>query len=297
MAPSAVWPGLQYPMTRPTRVGLIGCGHMGRFHAHTVSKDPHSELVYVCDIQESRSASFAQRYGSCVVNTPSLDVDAIIIASPTETHASFATLAAKAGVATLIEKPVALSSALSALVATYPRAFVGHSERFNPAFIDFEAPLQGELVVKRLAPPTRRSRDIDVVLDLMIHDLDLVLHFWGGIQSAEVVDYTAGPDGIDALTVTLMTRTGLSARLTSSRVSSSVERSWAFTGDVRVRDLLQKDQRPGQPDALQRQWSAFRRALSGRSSAIATGVEGHRAILAAEAIRERVSTNRQALAS
>lgn len=289
--------GLLYQMTKRIRVGLIGCGHMGGFHANTVSRDPNSDLVYVYDIQQDRSERLAERFNSRVVNAPSLEVDAIIIASPTETHASFATLAAKAGVATLIEKPMALSSTLSAVVAGYPRAFIGHCERFNPAFTNFQAPQTGELVVKRLAPPTPRSRDIDVVLDLMIHDLDLILHFWGKMHSTEVEQFSSGADGVDELTVKLTTHSGLVARLTASRVSSHAERSWVFSREGLARDLLGAPQRSGQPDALQRQWTAFQRALAGKPSAIATGLEGHRAILAAEEIYERVSTSRQAWAS
>jgi predicted dehydrogenase len=276
---------------------------MGVFHAHTVAQDRDSELVYVCDIDEERAATIGQKLGAPVLVTPSLDVDAIIVASPTDTHARFARLAAEAGVAALLEKPVALASHLSAAVARYPQIYIGHCERFNPAFDRIRLPVSGRLHARRLAPPTRRSRDIDVVLDLMIHDLDLLLYLGGDFISVEIERCVIGSDGIDELSVDLLTRSGISASLVASRVSDYAERTWRFPNLGVHLDLLAVNRSchpgatSGEADALQRQWAAFKTALEGESTAIATAADGHRAVLAAERICQLVSGYRRAWAS
>jgi len=276
---------------------------MGRFHAKTVAEDPDAELEYVCDIRPDRAEAIGREFDASVLEVPSVDVDALVVASPTGSHARYARLGAEAGVPCLLEKPVALSSEYSAFVAGYPNVYVGHCERFNPVFDHVRMPVAGQLWARRLAPPTLRSRDIDVVLDLMIHDLDLLLHFGGDLISAEIGRCVFGPDGIDELSVKLVTLSGIAASLSASRVSTHAERRWDFPDSGMSLDLLapsrlqRSDGSPAGPDALARQWEAFKDELDGKATVLATALEGHRALLVAERICGLVTGSRHAWAS
>jgi predicted dehydrogenase len=167
------------------RMAVIGVGHLGKEHARILAGLPEVELVGVADVSESQAEAVAQRLGTKAYRDfwPLLNlVDAACIVVPTAHHAAVASEFLGRGVALLVEKPLALNAdEAQHLVDLADKNAailqVGHIERFNPAFEELlSRPLQPKLVrCERLGPFTGRSTDIGVVLDLMIHDLDLVL--------------------------------------------------------------------------------------------------------------------------
>ena len=169
------------------RAAVIGAGAFGRNHARVISRLPDVELAAVVDTDRAKAEQLAEAYGSSAFASCQeiLDrFDAAVIATPTITHEVVATALLEAGKEVLVEKPMAQSSAAAERLARLAQERgrilqVGHLERFNPAVIAAENALTIPLFfeIHRLSVFTPRSLDIDVVLDLMIHDLDIVLSF------------------------------------------------------------------------------------------------------------------------
>lgn len=213
------------------RVAVVGVGSFGRHHARVISTLPDVELTAVVDGDTPRGRAIADEYGSMFV--PELDrvlghVDAAVVATPTATHEEIASRLLIAGVDVLVEKPIAVSSAagerLTRLADSTGRILqVGHLERFNPAVLALERNITIPLFfeIHRLSVFSPRSLDVDVVLDLMIHDLDIVLSI-AGQDPSEV--HAAGisvlSPKVDIANVRLVFPTGCIANLTASRVST-----------------------------------------------------------------------------
>ena len=171
------------------RLAVIGVGHLGKEHARILAGLPGVELVGVVDARASQAEAIAQRCRTQAYtdHQPLLDrVDAAVVAVPTVQHHNVAADFLARGVSLLVEKPLAASvEEADELVALAQRRGallqVGHIERFNPAFEEMlRRPLQPKLVCcRRLSPFSGRSLDIGVVLDLMIHDLDMLLALVG----------------------------------------------------------------------------------------------------------------------
>ena len=213
------------------RAAVIGVGSFGRNHARVISQLEGVELAAIVDTDLPRAQSLGEQYGcpaysdaKAVIGT----VDAAVVASPTETHADVASRLLEAGIDVLVEKPIAATSAegerLAQLAEKRKRILqVGHLERFNPAVLALEKALTIPLFfeVHRLSVFTPRSLDIDVVLDLMIHDLDLVLHC---VKEPPSEVHAAGisvlSPKIDIANVRLVFASGCIANLTASRVST-----------------------------------------------------------------------------
>jgi len=171
---------------KPIRTAVIGVGHMGRHHARIYAEATDVELVAVCDLDPDRAAETAQQFNTKPLPDPAdlLDrCDAVTIAVPTIAHADVAIPFLQAGVSVLIEKPIAPDSPTARkIIAAANRSkavlSVGHSERFNPVVLAIDrmnvAPKFIE--AQRVSPFTFRSADIGVVFDMMIHDIDIVLH-------------------------------------------------------------------------------------------------------------------------
>lgn len=172
-------------MNDPLRVGVVGVGHLGRHHARILAGLPGVRLVGVVDSRPEQARSVAEPLGAAALTDPAELlplVQAVSIAVPTTAHRAAAEPFLDRGIPTLIEKPLAPTPAdAEALVSLARRRGavlqVGHIERFNPAFRTLvDAALRPRFVTaERLGTYTFRSTDISVVLDLMIHDLDLVL--------------------------------------------------------------------------------------------------------------------------
>lgn len=257
------------------RVALIGCGAMGNRHAAVIARDPECEIVAV-DVRSERSSALAERFGARASPSIPREIDAAVIATPTTTHAEIAGPLLARGVWCLVEKPLAHTLG-AARALEGPRCAVGHVERFNPA-IRAAGPMRPRVIeARRLGPPTGRGLDVDVVMDLMIHDIDLVLRWAGSDGEAEVawIDATgvgADPMRPDTASVRLRTTSGVTASLLASRISDQRQRVVRCYEPARntVLDLAAGTaQRNGEPlpvpaaDALTDQWSQFAAAVRG----------------------------------
>jgi predicted dehydrogenase len=213
------------------RVAIIGAGSFGKHHARAIKQLGSADLVAIADIDFDKAQQLAHEYDSQAfhdIEEVLSQIDAAIIATPTITHEQVATRCLEAGLDILVEKPIAASSAagegLARLAEQTGRILqVGHLERFNPAVVALEHALSVPLFfeIHRLSTFTPRSLDVDVVLDLMIHDLDLVLSFTRelptGIQAAGI---SVLSPRVDIANVRLSFASGCVANLTASRVST-----------------------------------------------------------------------------
>jgi len=223
---------------QPVRVGVIGIGNMGWHHARVLSLLRDAELVGVADPDPVRGQLAVEQFGCrwfASYEEMLGEVEAVCIAVPTLLHHRVGMACFKAGVHVLIEKPIAATqeeaTELSAAAEQAGRLLqVGHIERFNPAFRELLKVVAKEEVVvleaRRHSPNADRANDVSVVLDLMIHDIDLVLEVAGskvvrlaaaGGRSAE------GP--IDYVNATLGFANGVVASLTASKMAHRKIRS------------------------------------------------------------------------
>ncbi len=224
-------------MARPFRTAVIGVGHMGRHHARLYSEMPESDLVAVIDANVERAAEIAGKYGCqhfASIDEIDFDLDAASIAVPTVYHRAVAEPLMQRGVAVLVEKPIApnVEEAVALLDAANKHNAllqIGHSERFNPVV---RAMQRMNVVPKfiethRISPFTFRSADIGVVFDMMIHDIDIVLHL------AKDTDYIIQAVGIpvlvrsheDIANARVIFSNGCVANLTASRLALKTERT------------------------------------------------------------------------
>lgn len=306
-------------MSEAIRVGVVGTGALGQHHARVYASTPGARFVGAFDQQVARGREVAERHGGQGFGSlPELlaECDAVSVAVPTVDHLAVARAALEAGCDVLVEKPLAASLAeADALIAAAESAGrilqVGHIERFNPAAdLLFRGGAPRFVEVHRLAPFTPRSLDIDVVLDLMIHDLDIVLALDG--SEAIQVDAVGVPvltPKVDIANARLRFASGLIANLTASRVSAEKVRKFRvflpktyvsadFVGREAV--IYRLNDRNGQPDIeverasapneepLARQLAAFVEAVSSRTPPVVSGRDGRRALALAETILERI---------
>ena len=214
----------------PIRVGVVGVGYVGQHHARIYSEMTGVELVGVVDIDETRLQELGARYRiqTCRDYRELMGrVDAVSVAVPTLVHYSIAKEFLERGVDVLVEKPIAQSLAqadeLVGIAKADGRIFqVGHIERFNGAVKALETVVRspGFIECHRLGPFAHRNTDVDVVLDLMIHDIDIVLNL---IKSPVVAVTAVGvpviSDQVDIANARLQFESGCVANLTASRVS------------------------------------------------------------------------------
>jgi predicted dehydrogenase len=166
------------------RIIVVGAGHLGNYHLQKLSADPEAELVGLVEPHPERRAEMQARYrvpGAATLGDFRGRADAAVIASPTPSHLEVGLEALLLGWDVLIEKPLALTPSAGGKIVAAAQANgrflqVGHTERFNPAVAAALAVADrpGYIVAERLGPFSGRSADVDVVLDLMIHDLDIV---------------------------------------------------------------------------------------------------------------------------
>ncbi len=221
-------------MAEKIRMAVIGTGRMGGYHARACAANDDVELVAVVDADAVRAQEVAGQYGSQVMTVDQLDgrIDAAVVAVPTEAHLAVAEPLLKAGLACLIEKPLAMDSVEAARLvdaAEQSRAVlqVGHVERFNPAFMAL-GPLgltPRFIETERISPCRFRSMDVGVVMDLMIHDIDLVL----SLARSEVTGVDAVGVNVlgaveDMANVRVRFANGCVADMIASRAALKVER-------------------------------------------------------------------------
>lgn len=217
-------------MSGPIRAGVCGVGHLGRIHARIYSELRDTELVCVVDPDEVRGRAVAAEFGTEWASDAERladRVDVVSVATPTVRHAETALPLLEAGVSCLVEKPFAASleeadRMMAAAGDSGARLAVGHVERFNPVISvvrDLDsAPRFVE--VHRLAPFSFRSVDVGVVLDLMIHDLDILLAVIDSpIETVDAVGGSILTRSEDMVSARLRFANGCVANLTASRVS------------------------------------------------------------------------------
>lgn len=307
---------------RRLRVVVIGVGHLGRHHARILSQVAGVELVGVVDVDRRRVEEIAAGVGTKAFSDVAdvLDrVDAASIAVPTEAHGAVAIPLLERGIPLLIEKPLARTTTevdriLAAASRSGVQVAVGHTERYNPA-VAAARPLITQprfIEVHRLGAFPDRSLDIDVVFDLMIHDLDIVLSLVGPeVMAIDAVGIPVLSNKIDIANVRLRFASGCVANLTASRISRDrVRKIRLFQPDTYVsidyglqelevwRLVRSPHQRPSieggkidvkQDEPLKRELEDFVRAVRSGTAPEVTGQDGKRAVSLAEEITARMA--------
>ncbi len=303
------------------RVAVIGVGHLGRHHARILASLPGATLVGVVDVNPTRAHEVAAQHGTRAFTDPRdvLDlVDAVSIAVPTESHLQVARPFLERGIAALVEKPITRSvseadALLAAARATGAVLGAGHTERYNPA-------VQAALLlvttpkfveVHRLGVFSERSLDVDVVFDLMIHDLDVVSALVRSpVASVEAVGVPVLTPRVDIANARLRFESGCIANITASRISRDRVRKIRFfqpdayisidyaSKEVEAYRLARRDgQRPAieggklrvpQDEPLALELADFIAAARDKRAPMVTGEDGRRAVILAEQIAGKI---------
>ena len=308
------------------RAAVIGVGYLGRFHAQKYAQIPDCELLAVVDGREEVRKSVAAEVGSqpCADYRELLGkVDAVSVVTPTPAHFEIADAFLSAGAHVLVEKPITetpeQAKALINRAAASGRVLqVGHLERFNAAVLAAEPHLRTPRFMEcvRLAPYKERGTDVNVVLDLMIHDIDLVQSLAGSdIESIDAIGTPVFSGEIDIANARIRFVNGCVANTTASRVSLKTERKLRIFEDAAYisLDLQQKiltliRKREGGPqagqlpvsieesnleqgDALKSEIISFLDCIRNNRRPIVSGEDGLRALETAIRITEQVHAN------
>ncbi len=303
------------------RVGVVGVGALGQHHARVYADLPGARLAGVHDVDPARAVEVASRHGVPVfsqLRELAAAVDAVSVAVPTVDHHRVSRALLEAGKDVLLEKPMTarLDEAEDLIRLARGKGAilqVGHIERFNPAVETLRrAALQPRFIeVHRLSPFSPRSLDVDVVLDLMIHDLDIVLCLDGsGAVQVDAVGVPVLTPKVDIANVRLRFASGLIANLTASRVSAERVRKFRVFSpktyisvdfaarSAQVYRLIQGEEGPeiagertAAPDEepLKRQLAAFVASVRDRTEPAVTGTDGLRALELAHTILARMA--------
>ena len=308
------------------RIAVIGVGHLGKHHARILSTLPGALLVAVVDTNRSRADEVAAGSGTrAVYDAHEIigQVDAVTIAVPTEKHLEIALPFLTSGVPALVEKPMArsLSEAdeMIAAAATSGAALaVGHTERFNPA-VDTARSLLSDprfIEVHRLGTFPERSLDIDVVFDLMIHDLDVVLSLvHAEVVSIEAVGVPVLTGRVDIANARLRFANGCIANVTASRISRDRVRKIRFFQPMAYLSIDYAAQKvemwklvrgPGlmpsiqggevdvpNEEPLKRELADFVDAVVSKRAPLVDGAQGRRALALAQRITDKMTTEMQ----
>ena len=307
------------------KVAVIGAGVFGRHHLRILSQSSGAELAGVVDSDSARAEAAAVEYGCQVypsVEALAGNVDAAIIATPTTKHAEIGCAVLEKGIDVLVEKPIARDLASARLLvdaaARNNRILqVGHLERFNPAVTALRKIVRLPLFfeVHRLSLFSPRSLDVDVVLDLMIHDLDIVLDL-AGLMPEEIraAGISILSDKVDIANVRLAFPGGCVANLTASRVSTERVRklrlfqphqyiSLDYQKQEAVVFTVSGNQQIGfQPlavakdEPLRLEVESFLEAVRNRTRPIVSGEDGLRALEVALAILDKIEVHARLVA-
>jgi len=226
------------------RVAAIGTGSLGRHHARNLAElaaEGRVEMIGACDADADTAARVAADNG-CAAFTDWREllgrVDMVSIATPTETHCEIACAFLSAGVHTLVEKPIALTldeadRMIAAAAASGAKLMTGQLERFNPAMVALRPRVTNPLYfeIHRVSPFPNRSLDVDVVLDVMIHDLDAVQWLVGAdvaVADIRAVGIPVVSDKVDAANARIEFENGAVANITASRIGTEKIRKTRF---------------------------------------------------------------------
>jgi len=303
------------------KVGVIGIGHLGTFHLQKYDAIEACEIAGVSDIVEERARNAAERFG-CRAFTDYhelLDrVDAVSIAVPTQFHYEAARPFLARGIDVLLEKPITdrLEDAdeLVALADTNKAVFqIGFVERFNPAIVALGKVLTRPLFIEthRLHPFFERGTDVDVVLDLMIHDLDIILHaVQSPVAQVDAVGVSVMSEKVDIANARITFESGCVANVTASRITSKTMQKIRFFGfdgyhsvDYGKRELLSLRRTTDSEgktditenrvamvpqDPLEAEIRSFIDSVTTRKKALVSGQEGRKSLELALMIIERM---------
>jgi predicted dehydrogenase len=308
------------------RCAVVGVGYLGRFHAQKYQLIPNAELVAVCDLNQEASEAVGRELGiSAFTNYHELfdKVDAVSIAATTSKHYEIAKAFLDQGIHVLLEKPITETTAqaeeLIQLAKTHHvKLQIGHLERFNSARIALDNYLENPLFIEaeRLAPFTPRGADVNVVLDLMIHDIDLIQNM---VKSPIVSILAQGTPvltkAIDIAHVRITFANHCVANLTASRISLSASRKTRIFQDNSflsidyqskqlsvfkkgsgemfpgIPDIVHEQKELEKGDALLEEIKAFLKCIEEDSTPIVTGEDGLRALHTAEQITALIHNN------
>jgi len=302
------------------KIGVVGIGHLGNYHLQKYQKLDNCELIGVSDAIYERAKRAAETYG-CQAFTDYrnlLDkVDAVSIAVPTGEHFQVAGDFLAAGIDVLIEKPICATvkeaDELIELAGKNKLILqVGFVERFNPAVMALDKVITRPLFIEvhRLHPFFERGTDVDVVLDLMIHDLDIILKFVDSkIKSLEAVGIPVLSDKVDISNVRLSFACGCIANVTASRISAKTMQKIRFFSpegyhavDYQKREIIslnkqanaegkqqivQNNIEVGSHDPLEEEIRSFVEAVVNRTAPLVSGEDARKSLaLAVEIIRK-----------
>lgn len=316
-------------MNQPMRMAVIGVGHFGRVHAGKVSQTDGAELVAVADVDAGRAAEVAGELGVAAVSDLAElydKVDAVCVAVATRAHAEVAGAFLERGIHVLVEKPITPDvESARALIDTAAKnnviLQVGHLQRFFGVTEELRKRVSRPLFIEcvRIAPFKQRGTDVNVILDLMIHDLQ-ILHALDRSPLAEVratgIEVLSGR--VDIANARVVFESGAVANLTASRVSSErvrklrafspsryysldyreqeikgyrLERESPQAGDGAAagRRIVPDDLPVERQEPLRAELAAFAAACLGEAPALVDGVEGRRALATALAVTEEIA--------
>jgi predicted dehydrogenase len=301
----------------PLKACLIGAGHMGRIHGQKLAAMKGVELVSVVDCDARQADETARTCGTAACDfreALARGLQAAVIASPTDTHYDIAKELITRGVHVFIEKPIAAERREAEELIALARAHnvvlqVGHLERFSPPFRKASRLIRTPFLIEayRTSAFTGRSTDIDVIFDLMIHDIDLVL----SLAKEPVTRITAQGSPvmttkIDVAHAHIEFAGGCAASLTASRVSQTKERSFSVATEEgyfwlnlglghlfsTVRNgngnIKRQTYRALRPDPVMDELTAFVTAVKTGRAPVVTGEDGLRAILLAGSIKNQI---------
>jgi len=307
------------------RVGVVGIGYLGKYHVEKYASLPEVEIVGLVDIVLERAREWAEKLKvAAQADYHKLlgKVQAVSIVVPPDRHYAIAKDFLMAGCHVLLEKPMAASIAeADDLMATAKKKGcliqVGHLERFNPALIAAQKKVSVPLFIEahRLTPFRDRGLEVDVVLDLMIHDLDIIRHLVkSDVEKIEAVGVPVLSDKVDIASARLRFKSGCIANITASRISFNDQRKMRiFQPDSYLTiDFAQKkaaiyyrhkigsaerpsitmetiEVKPG--DALQMEIQSFVRAVLQSTPPLVSGEEGREALALALEINEQIQAN------
>ena len=231
-------------MTEQVRVAVVGSGYFGRFHANHYAQNPRAKLVAVVDADEARAQAVAQEFGAEAFTDHRAIIgkaDAASVAVPTPLHYGIARDLIEAGLHVLVEKPLTDSEesgrALTKLAEARKVVLqVGHIERFSSAYRALAEMISSPLYVEsyRIAPWKKRGVEVDVILDLMIHDIDMIIGLVGSpVAKVDAVGTPVLGKRVDIANARITFESGCVANVTASRVSYKTERRMRVFGHNR----------------------------------------------------------------
>ena len=304
------------------RIGIVGTGYLGRLHARIATEIPEARAVGFVEADDACAAEVEsslelKRYDS--VGALAKDVDCAIVATPTTTHFAVASELLEAGVDVMVEKPITATvdeaQRLIDLAASKSRILqVGHVERYNPAIVAIAEMARNAryFVAERLGVFVPRSLDVDVLLDLMIHDLNLVLSLWRQkVVQIHALGVPVLTDKVDIANVRLELENGAVANITASRVSQDRVRKQRFFGsDVYIsvdtkeqevkgyrlagaKDIRPLDLSVEKKEPLRAEQEAFLACVRDRTRPIVAGEDGRDAVDLALRVGEKIEESLQ----